>query len=284
MFETFQNRLKITGKICAQTALHIGAAEQEFAPGGARNPFLRNALGFPFIPGASLKGVMRSFMEQLFAEREQGAKLAGVDTEAWVSVCTISEQCIDKSSKKKNEKSEMFSKLLEKYGNTHDGDDEKAYVKFIEDNTCMVCHLFGSQVNGAKLLVRDAIVYEDSYNGDFELRTGVSIDRELGRAVQGRFYDFEVVPQGTEFQFCMVAENLNDNEWQCLRVLLRAMGMGFLSVGGMTSRGLGSFTLEDVKIQLLDKNNLVNTLLCEQEPEPVTLDNFVILGGLQDES
>lgn len=62
------NTLKATiilyGKIECITGLHIGGSGTAYEIGGMDNPVIRNPIdGFPYIPGSSLKGKMRSLME-----------------------------------------------------------------------------------------------------------------------------------------------------------------------------------------------------------------------------
>ncbi|HXG67493.1 MAG TPA: type III-A CRISPR-associated RAMP protein Csm3 [Blastocatellia bacterium] len=62
------NQLKATvtihGKIECVTGLHIGGSGSGYEIGGMDNPVIRNPRdGFPYIPGSSLKGKMRSLME-----------------------------------------------------------------------------------------------------------------------------------------------------------------------------------------------------------------------------
>ena len=269
MFQNFKNRLTITGEIETCTAIHIGAAEDNFSPGGVKNPFLRNASGLPFIPGSSLKGVMRSFMERLFSEVEQGERLAKhVDFREgeWIPVCTPAKMCFDLSKQDSSDSKYVeYRDLVKARGREDDLSD------FIYKNSCIICRIFGSQVNGSKLLIRDAEVCEGTFveETDFELRTGVSIDRDLGKAVQGRFYDFEVVPQGTRFRFQAVAENVDEQEKHCLQILFRAMGLGLITIGGMTSRGLGSIKLTNVDVTCLDETNLLDVLLGRQKMKPL---------------
>ena len=63
-FHVLRQRLRLTGEITTITALRIGsggAGELD----GADLPVLRDRHGFPFIPGGSLKGVLRSTVEAL---------------------------------------------------------------------------------------------------------------------------------------------------------------------------------------------------------------------------
>ncbi len=67
---TAQTELKLIGKlilegdIACQTGLHIGAGKGSLEIGGADNPVVKDAFGLPYIPGSSLRGKLRSLLEQ----------------------------------------------------------------------------------------------------------------------------------------------------------------------------------------------------------------------------
>src|ERR1700730_4116565 len=66
---TAQTELKLIGKlilegdIACQTGLHIGAGKGSLEIGGADNPVVKDAFGLPYIPGSSLRGKIRSLLE-----------------------------------------------------------------------------------------------------------------------------------------------------------------------------------------------------------------------------
>ena len=47
-----------------ETGLHIGAGKGSLEIGGADNPVVKDAFGLPYIPGSSLRGRLRSLLEQ----------------------------------------------------------------------------------------------------------------------------------------------------------------------------------------------------------------------------
>ena len=67
---TAQTELKLIGKlilegdIACHTGLHIGAGKGSLEIGGADNPVVKDAFGLPYIPGSSLRGKLRSLLEQ----------------------------------------------------------------------------------------------------------------------------------------------------------------------------------------------------------------------------
>lgn len=67
---TAQTELKLIGKLIlegdllCETGLHIGAGKGTLEIGGADNPVVKDAFGRPYVPGSSLRGRLRSLLEQ----------------------------------------------------------------------------------------------------------------------------------------------------------------------------------------------------------------------------
>src|SRR5438128_3481680 len=67
---TAQTQLQLVGKLIlsgdlnCETGLHIGAGKGSLEIGGADNPVVKDAWGRPYIPGSSLRGKLRSLLEQ----------------------------------------------------------------------------------------------------------------------------------------------------------------------------------------------------------------------------
>jgi len=56
-------KLILTGDLLCETGLHIGAGKGSLEIGGADNPVVKDAFGLPYIPGSSLRGKLRSLLE-----------------------------------------------------------------------------------------------------------------------------------------------------------------------------------------------------------------------------
>ena len=54
---------KVRGTIKLITGLHIGAGTDEIHIGGIDNPVVKDRNGYPYIPGSSIKGKIRSLLE-----------------------------------------------------------------------------------------------------------------------------------------------------------------------------------------------------------------------------
>jgi CRISPR-associated protein Csm3 len=67
---TAETELKFIGKLILEgdmdcvTGLHIGAGKGSLEIGGADNPVIKDAYGRPYVPGSSLRGRLRSLLEQ----------------------------------------------------------------------------------------------------------------------------------------------------------------------------------------------------------------------------
>jgi CRISPR/Cas system CSM-associated protein Csm3 (group 7 of RAMP superfamily) len=54
----------VVGQLTCDTGLHIGTGER-VSPGASDLPVVKDGLGRPYIPGSSLKGVLRAYAERL---------------------------------------------------------------------------------------------------------------------------------------------------------------------------------------------------------------------------
>jgi CRISPR-associated protein Csm3 len=57
-------KLLLDGEMICESGLHIGAGKGSLDLGGADNPVVKDAFGRPYVPGSSLRGKIRSLLEQ----------------------------------------------------------------------------------------------------------------------------------------------------------------------------------------------------------------------------
>ena len=224
LYDTFVNQFIIKGVLEAVDPIHIGAsAKDSLNPIEVDSSVLKDAAGNPIIPGASLKGVVRTKMESIF--KGIGKRVCDIHNRD-------DSKCISKET----------DKALKKIEN------EKERAETAYEKSCDICKLFGGIAFAGKLHFKDAYYLGDTPCA-YEHRDGVGINRDTGAAKKGVKYDFEVIPKGTRFDFVMTAENLTDDQIACLNLIIDLLcGEGlttedFLSVGGKTSRGLGRIRL-----------------------------------------
>lgn len=220
-------------------------------------PVVRDLFGRPFIPGSSIKGVVRSHVERIVRT------LADPQRESWAT-CNptgpADQWCVPNLEHPsfKNE----AGKLL----------DEAIYHAH-----CPVCRLFGSPWIASKVAFADATVDPETWFGKFLVRDGVSIDRDTGTAADARKFDFEVVPGGTEFHLQVRADNASEKELGLLYLGISALERQEIGLGGMGSRGPGLVELvaAEWRHTVFDRasDNIVAALL-GTEGAPVAVDQL----------
>ena len=207
-FHRLDSRLRLSGRLITRTALHVGAADD----GGldiSDMPVLKDGRGLPFIPGASLKGVLRSTLESLVRSTE--GSTAGVGL--WACDPLTEDAC----------------------GEHGPGQRSKVDV----DQHCSICRLLGSHVLSSHVRISDAMMRDDGGRSPVELRDGVAIDRDLGRVAGAKKYQFEVVAPGVVFDLEVFVENPRPWLMGLLTVGWDQIAEGYSAVGGFSSRGLG---------------------------------------------
>jgi CRISPR-associated RAMP protein (TIGR02581 family) len=232
MFDRFDNRLTLRGTLVTQTALRIGAGR---ATGiiGTDLPVVRDNLGKPYIPGSSFKGSLRAYVEALVRSLKPSRKAA------CNPVGDKTEWCLDSAEGMKDER--------------------------VVEETCLVCRVFGSPWLASKIGIRDLLVDEEIWFGQFEVRNGVAIDRDTETAADKKLYDFEVVPAGTRFNCEIVIENASDSELGLAMLGLLPFERGEAALGGGRSRGLGAVKIDWLTRTLVNKENLLDYLTGDLE-------------------
>jgi CRISPR-associated RAMP protein (TIGR02581 family) len=230
LLDTFRNRLRLEGVLTTVTGLHIGAGGSG-DPLGTDLPVVKDAADRPFIPGSSLKGVLRSATEALLRGAPFDSQQWGTD----FSCCDVvgGKPCVSHERVKKIREELQKALLPEASGPV----PERAVTERVWAESCTVCRLFGSLALAGRVRFADLTLLGDV--PPFELRNGVGIDRDKELAAPGVLYDFEAVPPGTSFSLSIVLDNPEDFEVGLLLYLTCELDAGNLALGGKTSRGLG---------------------------------------------
>lgn len=169
----------ITGRIIAETGLHIGGSKSSLDIGGVDLNVIKTPNGVPFIPGSSLKGKLRSLL----------AKLQG-------SVA------VNKKDAKKGELTdEEFPYLLQLFGSSGDEKEEGKgeITRLLVRDSRLNEDLFKTVFENAEMDL------------DFtDVKWENSINRKTGTAKDPR--QLERVPAGAEFCFELVYDLYDDGE------------------------------------------------------------------------
>ena len=168
-----------------------------------------------YLPGPSLKGVIRSHCERIARTVGEGRSCNPV---------VKGKSCVDLNGLKQE----------------HDG-------AHVHSRSCFICQMFGNTVLAGRVRTADAYpVNPDDVRT--EERNGVAIDRVFGSVAVGPF-QMEVVTAG-EFRTKIAFRNFTIAQLGLLALALRDLKLGRVGVGFGKSRGLGHVTLEWDKLTL----------------------------------
>lgn len=191
-----------------------------------------------YIPGSSLKGVIRSAAEAFL--RSDGGR--------WHNHPGACNPLGDQSC----------SSRIKPFGD-RGRQSQRMDSAQVHAQHCLACRLFGSTSLKSRTAVRDLFPWQpDASPADrarqaatanrTEVRNGVAIDRLTGGAHGGALYDLEVVPAGVRFYGDIAL--INYQAWQvgALYQALEEINDGLAQLGSTKSRGLGMARVEVTRL------------------------------------
>jgi CRISPR-associated protein Csm3 len=233
---TAQTELKLIGKLIlegdltCQTGLHIGAGKGSLEIGGADNPVVKDAFGLPYIPGSSLRGKIRSLLEQ-------SSGLAVPSELVYLSRRKGQEVRIHQSERPDDEVCLLFGR--------NPGRMDRVFGEAFEASAATPARLTFYDAP----LVAESITPQMRENMDDEL-TEVKSENAIDRITsQANPRTLERVPAGARFHFRAVLDVLCPEDRELLPRLIE--GLRLLeddSLGGGGSRGNGRVALADLKL------------------------------------
>jgi CRISPR-associated protein Csm3 len=237
--KVLREKVIIRGTVTALTALHIGW-QRSFDPVESDAPVIKDPEGNPYIPGSSFKGVLRSFIEGF---------LGGAGFTGKLKPCfpTDNDPCI-----KDKKIEEIKTRVAKEKREGKDISSESEIAKYVIEEACPVCRIFGSSYMGAKLKIKDMPVSSEWNNAFLRIRDGVVIDRDSRTARDKGKYDFEIVSPGVTFSLEIVGDNLEDYEKGLIFTAFDLISEGFGSIGGNVSRGTGRIKIDITGIEVLN--------------------------------
>jgi CRISPR-associated protein Csm3 len=244
-FAEFRNRTWIHAILEMQTALAVGS-RLSLDPVGTDMPVIKDPEGKPFIPGSSIKGVVRFQAERMLRAVNRKPDFWACDP--------FDAPCVDASLK------ETLWKRA--------GQNDEIFTREVFSESCTACRLFGSPWMAGRVAFKDArLENHEDLPVWTQIRDGVGIDRDLGAARAGVKYDFETVVPGAQFRIEIMAENLENWELGFLLAVLRMWKEGGIAIGGKSTRGPGWGKLTDIQIYQVTPDNLLDYLSSGQKAE-----------------
>jgi CRISPR-associated protein Csm3 len=220
----FKAHVIIRGQITCLTGLHVGGTEEGYEIGGMDNPILRDKVtGYPYIPGSSIKGKMRSMMEWVLGKVSKTGAVH-VCPDPMCKVCRI------------------FGTSADRWGK--EGGKEKG------------------EIGPTRLTIRDAHLSQETREDPRYVRGGIftteiKTENSLNRITSAANpRPMERVPKGAKFDFEMLygIYDIGDagaTDIENLEQLSMALQMLEASVlGGGGSRGSGQIAIESPRAEI----------------------------------
>jgi len=288
----FTSRLHLRGRLTFATSFRIGAG-RSIAVDEPDLPVLRTADGLPYIPGSSLKGALRSYVEAVLRTiqtlpdvRDRNLACTAVgkpgrrpDDDPFPHLCLFQNEV----SRLKEVHPEEWHERLEPLLRDRLPDPDRLRQDLarkgregVVDETlralsCWTCRVLGAPWLGSKVLIKDLFLDEETFYAT-EVRDGVAIDRDTGRVAGTLKYRFEAVPAGATFHLEILVENASEAELGLLWIGIRALERGEVLLGGARSRGLGWCQLQVDRegSRYVTQENLLDVLF--GSPESLLID------------
>jgi len=192
-----------------------------------------------YIPGSSLKGVVRGFVEKALRTLDTSGQPGPSPTKKWKWACATFKA---KKEEKKDRKKWSCPQFLEEIKPPN----RELTSSEIYANSCGACRIFGHTRLRGRLSFTDFFPVEDVRT---EIRYGVAISRLTQAVVSGALFEMEVAVSGT-FEGTLVLENFEIWQLGLLTTALEAMNLGLLKVGFGKNRGFGEVEARIVEAQV----------------------------------
>jgi CRISPR-associated protein Csm3 len=225
-FDVFSNRWEITGKITLVTPLRIGGGQNAGAYSLSQSPVLlsydaQTQTAQPYVPGSSLKGVLRSTMERIIRTLNENESCIAVGERRGVyNVLCGKSDCVPCSI----------------FGSQKSG----ASIRVRDAHLCDDLR-FGDVLDERP---HCATVY-DSRSDPYEMQMVHKGNFKVPKTILRME---EVVAANTSFDLNINIDNVNDRDIGLILLALEEFNYKRCHLGGGVSRGHGFVDIEDLKV------------------------------------
>ena len=240
-FDVFANEYIFEFILINETPLAIGAGKDP--EGITDNPIVRlytDGKELPYIPGSSLKGVLRTEAErfvQTIYNKDNNPEI----------ICNIFSDINSEYNELKKKKN------IEEY-NEKNPNNKKEY------KPCLICNIFGGPTIASRIKVYNAELIDKDREKFTESIRRVAIDRISGGQYSGKLFDMEYVIPKLEFKWRLSFENIDllkdniSNEYDkrlisIINYLMKRLIKDGIEVGGRRSIGLGVLKVKEFNVK-----------------------------------
>jgi len=200
-----------------------------------------------YLPGSSLKGVIRSHLEKVcrtlrpeppvicnpFVKLKDKAR---VERNHLTCLEYADVFCGDKFERRSKDKFEAQDRTVWQ----HQAETISTEVAYAD--SCPICRLFGSTEFIGRININDAYLVDGARPRPTETRDGVGIDRLTGGSSHGALFNLEAVSSNVAFRTDIHVRNFECWQLGMLLLVVQDMADGLVRVGSGRSRGMGSVT------------------------------------------
>ncbi|NOK59506.1 MAG: hypothetical protein GFH27_549285n30 [Chloroflexi bacterium AL-W] len=249
----------------------------------------RNGAEQIYLPGASLKGVVRSHCERICrsldgeSRRQKAREHAHSDDKGFVPPLADNPMG-DKTNPEDDvtfSSNAYFNDLAKERQNYTDEEKER-YTALVYRRSSFTSQLFGHTSLASRIRFADAYV-KDGKNPEIETRNGVAIDRIYGSTIPGALFEYEVAVSGA-FATRIDFKNITLAQLALVGLALRDLNEGRVAIGFGKSRGLGRVSLEltslTIRYPVCMLQNGVLSLMQNKAKVVSETDHFAGVGAL----
>lgn len=208
-----------------------------------------------YLPGSSLKGVIRSHIEKVCRTLIEDSVCNPFVKSRDIALEQNNQLvCQNYSDVACGDKFELREKIKMKVRGHewYRPSKEQLSNEQVYHDSCPVCRLFGSTSFIGRLSIGDGYLTTPG-TGRTETRDGVGIDRFTGGAAHGAKFELEAVSTGVTFKTDILLRNFECWQLGMLMIVIADLRDKLVHVGSGRSRGLGSVTgqLSELSIHTL---------------------------------
>lgn len=216
---------------------------------------LRNGSEEIYIPGSSLKGLVRSHSEKIVR-----------------SLSNASPKCCNPFEKEN--KNDHTMACSEKFKKRKSDLHENILSAEIYADSCPICKIFGSTSQSSRFSIEDAyLVTPTDQESKRQQRDGIGIDRFTGGTAGGAKFEMEVF-SFLEFNTKIYIRNFEVWHLGLLAYVLNDFQNGLARIGYGKSRGLGKFKIDITAINIAYLNPNIQENLSPHNPELFGMKNL----------
>jgi CRISPR/Cas system CSM-associated protein Csm3 (group 7 of RAMP superfamily) len=255
-------------RVETKSHLRIGAGEGAAELAAAELPLIRALVlegndekRVPYLPGSSLHGVIRSWVEKALRSREEPLNAdelhtkAPPDSRAFQEAAKEIKAFLGRQPEDEISEEEVYrhwevythvcnplldvDKCERISGRETEGRRWKA--DFLEaigrPAPCEVCSIFGYM--GQRGRVKISHAFPATGDVPVDIITRVAINRLTGAADEGKLFDLEAIPPGCVFYFFAVLENMEPEQKRQFDMGVRALNLQLAGLGAHSTVGFG---------------------------------------------